>query len=391
MAAEDKKRRELIEAKDQAVALIQTAERWVAEVGDKLDAANKSAVEEAVEALKTATKGDDVNEIRQKTDALHQVSPKLREVIDKAVEQESTAEAGGAPGTAAAEDSSEAVEAKRRESAILTSQVTGAFEIRTHDTHRNEVKDKIEFNIKPKEEFPGPIPEEQREINYGVYGTWGVLKLLREQGVFKDEDNSFTEFRGRLLQVAEVGLAAKHVRTHLAAKALDQIREEISLRKGITIKLKYLSRLAGWALLGVAAGASLVYIAAKGIPGLYSPDPSTPGLKGYGWVVIGSMAGAWMSVASTRRKVAFEEMPDFLSSRFEPLIRLIFVGLLAASFALFLQHDLLTLKVSEVDFKNFSSEVGVALLLGLIAGISEKAVSVRIISRAQKALAPGSS
>ena len=103
------------------------------------------------------------------------------------------------------------------------------------------------------------------------------------------------------------------------------------------------------------------------------------------------MAGAWMSVAATRRKVTFEEMPDFLSSYFEPLIRLIFVGLLVASFALFLQLEVLTLKVSGVDFKEFSSEVGVALLLGLIAGISEKALSVQIISRAQKALAPGSS
>ena len=268
----------------------------------------------------------------------------------------------------------EADEAKKREAVTQTSQGAGAFEIKL------SVDDDNEFNLEPKD-LPGPIPEDQREIELGIYKAWGILKLLREQGVFAKDDGSFNEFRRRLLEVARVGLAANHVKTILAAKALEQIRDEISVRKGVTIKLTYLVRLAGWAVLGVIVGGVVIFLSKQGLPGL----------AGYGWVVIGSMAGAWMSVAASRRTVTFEEMPNFLGFYFEPLIRLWFVGLLATTFALFLQLGVLTLRISAVDFAEFPSKIGVALVLGVVAGISEKAVSVRIIERTRKLFTSGSS
>src|SRR3546814_9663867 len=58
-AAEDKKRKEAVEAKNTADSLIYTTERTLAEHGDKLDAADRQAVERDLEALKEAVKGDD--------------------------------------------------------------------------------------------------------------------------------------------------------------------------------------------------------------------------------------------------------------------------------------------------------------------------------------------
>src|SRR5277367_4394997 len=58
-AAEDKKRKELVEAKNHADALIHSTEKAMGEHGDKVGAADKSAIETAIAELKTALEGDD--------------------------------------------------------------------------------------------------------------------------------------------------------------------------------------------------------------------------------------------------------------------------------------------------------------------------------------------
>ena len=93
-AEEDKKRRELVEVRNQADALIHTTEKTLTEAGDKVDAADKTAVEEAVAALKEAVAGEDVDDIKAKTESLAQVSMKLGEALYKA----EAAEAGEGPG-----------------------------------------------------------------------------------------------------------------------------------------------------------------------------------------------------------------------------------------------------------------------------------------------------
>jgi molecular chaperone DnaK len=93
-AEEDKKRRELVEAKNQADALLHTTERSLTEAGDKVSPADKSAVETAAQALRDALGSDNVGEIRSKTEALAQASMKLGEAIYKA--QQAGEAAGGA-------------------------------------------------------------------------------------------------------------------------------------------------------------------------------------------------------------------------------------------------------------------------------------------------------
>src|SRR5579863_9540543 len=90
-AAEDKKRREMIEARNQGDALVHSTEKAMTEHGDKVDASQKQAIEAAVAALKEAVKGDDAEDIKAKTNTLAQASMKLGEAMYKA----SQAEAGG--------------------------------------------------------------------------------------------------------------------------------------------------------------------------------------------------------------------------------------------------------------------------------------------------------
>jgi molecular chaperone DnaK len=95
-AAEDKKRRELVEAKNQADALIHTTERTLQEAGDKVPASDREPVQSAIQALKDVLGSDDVEPIKSKTDALAQVAMKLGEAMYKA-QQSAGGDAGGGP------------------------------------------------------------------------------------------------------------------------------------------------------------------------------------------------------------------------------------------------------------------------------------------------------
>src|ERR1700678_2122957 len=83
-AAEDKTRRELVDAKNHGEAMIHTAEKSLAEYASKVSQADKSAVEPAVAALKTALESDDLATIKARSDELMQASMKLGEAMYKA-------------------------------------------------------------------------------------------------------------------------------------------------------------------------------------------------------------------------------------------------------------------------------------------------------------------
>ena len=78
---DDRKKRDLIDARNSADALTYSTEKSLKESGDKLPAADKTAIETALSNLKTAAKSDDVNEIRSKLTALAQASLKLGEAV----------------------------------------------------------------------------------------------------------------------------------------------------------------------------------------------------------------------------------------------------------------------------------------------------------------------
>jgi molecular chaperone DnaK len=83
-ADEDKKRRELVETKNQGEALVHSTERMLKDFGDKVPQGDKATVEAALAELKTAIQGDDKDTIKQKTDALAQASMKLGEALYQA-------------------------------------------------------------------------------------------------------------------------------------------------------------------------------------------------------------------------------------------------------------------------------------------------------------------
>jgi molecular chaperone DnaK len=93
--AEDEKRKALVEARNQAEALIHSSEKSLGEFGDKVPAEDKAAIETAIAELKSAKDGEDVEAISTKSQTLIQASMKLGEAMYKAQQAESAEPDGG--------------------------------------------------------------------------------------------------------------------------------------------------------------------------------------------------------------------------------------------------------------------------------------------------------
>ncbi|WP_293854512.1 molecular chaperone DnaK [uncultured Alsobacter sp.] len=97
-AADDKKRRELVEARNQGESMIHQTEKSLSELGDKAGAADKSAVESAVTALRASLATEDVEDIKAKTNDLVQLSMKLGQAMYEASQGAAGGDAGAQGG-----------------------------------------------------------------------------------------------------------------------------------------------------------------------------------------------------------------------------------------------------------------------------------------------------
>ena len=107
-ADDDKKKKVLVEARNTADAMIYSTEKSIKELGDKVDAGTKTKVEAAIESLKKAMEGEDVDEIKRLTEELTQTSHKLAEAMyqqaSQAGEQAGGPQGGDQPGASAPDD-----------------------------------------------------------------------------------------------------------------------------------------------------------------------------------------------------------------------------------------------------------------------------------------------
>jgi len=118
-ADEDKKKRELIDTRNSAEALIDQTEKTLKEHGDKVDEETKKNIESAVEALKQSKDSNNIDEIKQKVEALSQASHKLAEVMYQQASQDGQGAAGdqgadaegGSASDAGAKDDDDVVDA----------------------------------------------------------------------------------------------------------------------------------------------------------------------------------------------------------------------------------------------------------------------------------------
>jgi molecular chaperone DnaK len=92
-ASEDKKRREVVEARNQTDGLVYSTEKSLKEAGDKLGSAEREEIEAAIAKAKSAMEGEDPDAINTARDELQQAAMKLGEALYKASQEEGGADA----------------------------------------------------------------------------------------------------------------------------------------------------------------------------------------------------------------------------------------------------------------------------------------------------------
>ncbi|MBT5240832.1 MAG: molecular chaperone DnaK [Rhodospirillaceae bacterium] len=113
-AEDDKKKREIVDARNQADGLVHSTEKTLIEHGDKIDPADKAEIEEKVQELKDVLESEDVDDIKAKTEALMQASMKLGQAMYEAEQAAAGDAEGGGDGAEAGDvspDDAEVVDA----------------------------------------------------------------------------------------------------------------------------------------------------------------------------------------------------------------------------------------------------------------------------------------
>jgi molecular chaperone DnaK len=106
-AEEDKKQRELAEARNMAEALAYQSEKQVEELGDKIEAANKEEIEAAIKDVRDSLESGTAEEINAKTETLTAAMTKVSEQIYAAAQEQAQASGDGASADGESSDSDE--------------------------------------------------------------------------------------------------------------------------------------------------------------------------------------------------------------------------------------------------------------------------------------------
>ena len=114
-AAEDKKRRESVDAKNHGESLVHDAEKALKEYGDKVAQSDRSAIESAVAALRASLQGEDVEAIKARTNDLMQAQMKLGEAMYKATQAAGAAGAAGEGAAPGGQPKDDVIDAEFRE------------------------------------------------------------------------------------------------------------------------------------------------------------------------------------------------------------------------------------------------------------------------------------
>jgi molecular chaperone DnaK len=114
-ATEDKKRRELVEARNQGEALIHATEKSVKEYGEKVAESDRQGIETAIEALRQALGGEDLEVIKARTTDLMQASMKLGEAMYQAAQAGSGDQGEGGAGEASGPKKDDVIDADFQE------------------------------------------------------------------------------------------------------------------------------------------------------------------------------------------------------------------------------------------------------------------------------------
>lgn len=215
-----------------------------------------------------------------------------------------------------------------------------------------------------------PIPEDHLILKDEVEHTLTVLRSL-----FPEGGPRFDGYFQPLLALTQVGLAAETPQPQVARRALNALKQQIVAWEGGRIKNRYLRKLgaSAVALATPAAVVSLILVWAGFADTIFAKFLVLWG---------GCMAGVWLSFGARKALWTFDDLHIPEHDRVEPLIRLVFAGLLTVIIGLSFSTETIAVVVGAVSSAQVNSSFRVALLIGMLCGFSEQALSSTVARHA---------
>ncbi len=206
----------------------------------------------------------------------------------------------------------------------------------------------------------------------------------------------------KLLSLAQAGLVGEMAQPELAETALERLKDEITTVEGQRIKNTYMKELGLRAFLFILSAMIIFLLAATGI---FSDDAALANLllkktatapllqSGVLAVVsmccviwIGAMLGTWVSFAARNPAIEFSQLSILETDRISPTIRLIYIGLCAIIFALFLSSGIVALAVGGFSTANIASSINTQFVIGLLCGLTESKIGSFIHQKSAAAI-----
>ena len=234
----------------------------------------------------------------------------------------------------------------------------------------------IDFRVAPD---TASIPDTQMQLRDDVDKVLTTLRML-----FPDGDRRFTEYFRPLLSLAQAGLVGDNAQPELGIRALAELKNEITAREGGKIKNQYMKILGSW-----ASGIALPFLTAGLI--LYFNYPTLIILANFFFLWTGCMAGVWLSFGSRKTFFRFEDLHIPEEDRMEPVVRLFFAGLLTVTIGLLFSLSAVVVTLGSISTEQINTSLRVALVIGLLGGFSEQALSTAVSKQAATLLDFGKS
>lgn len=217
-------------------------------------------------------------------------------------------------------------------------------------------------------------PADQQKLKNEVERTLSAIAIIYPAS----SEAKFNEAFAKLLSLAQVGLVGGN--SSVAKDALSSLQNEIVDREAGRVKNTYMLKLGLWAL-GFLVVTSLLYFVIGRFASCF--PASIVAYKNFFVLWAGCMIGAWCSFATRKVALSFFDLPRLEEDMVDPPLRLIFSGLLTFILGLVFTTGFANLIVGTFEGAKLLTDGSVALLLGALSGLAEKALPAAVMQRAQ--------
>ena len=234
---------------------------------------------------------------------------------------------------------------------------------------RENPKEPFDVLCEINEALDGEVPDQQAILYTEIETVSNIIKSLNNTS-----EESKRKYFDKLLSLSRAGLTSDNAQPQMSMKALEKLKEEMVMIEGRRIKNQYMIRLGTIAFVMEILLLLVFWLCSNQIVHMFIITWS------------GALVGTWISYGARKFEIKLEDLSVIEKDMMEPSIRLIYIGLCAIIFELFLIIGIVEIKIGAINTVNIKDDVLTQFLLGSICGLVESKLGINIYNRAVSAI-----